>query len=69
MIPLNLDKIQLKKTAPVAADSLLSSDQFDVEEDIDDDDDDAEEQFGQVRNERRLFPDLTHARPCWSSKW
>lgn len=38
-----VDKIQLKKTAPVAADSLLSSDQFDVEEDIDDDDDDEDD--------------------------
>jgi len=37
------DKIQLKKTAPVAADSLLSSDQFDIEEDIDDNDDDEDD--------------------------
>jgi len=37
------DKIQLKKTAPIAADSLLSTDQFDVEEDIDDDDDDEDD--------------------------
>jgi amyloid beta A4 protein len=33
----------LKKTAPIAADSLLSTDQFDVEEDIDDDDDDEDD--------------------------
>lgn len=33
----------MKKIAPVAADSLLSSDQFDVEEDIDDDDDDEDD--------------------------
>lgn len=38
-----VDKIQLKKTAPIVADGLLSSDQFDVEEDIDDDDDDEDE--------------------------
>lgn len=43
MIPENLDKIQLKKTSPVAADSLLSSDQFDIEEDIDDSDDDEDD--------------------------
>lgn len=33
----------MKKTAPIVADGLLSSDQFDVEEDIDDDDDDEDE--------------------------
>jgi len=43
MIPENLDKIQLKKTSPVAPDSLLSSDQFDIEEDIDDNDDDEDD--------------------------
>lgn len=46
-----LDKIQLKKTAPVAADSLLSSDQFDVEEDIDDDDDDDDDEDDDVNDE------------------
>ncbi|XP_050423095.1 amyloid-beta-like protein isoform X2 [Adelges cooleyi] len=46
------DKIQLKKTAPIAAtDSLLSSDQFDVEEDIDDDDDDDDEDDDDVNDE------------------
>ncbi|VVC44088.1 Hypothetical protein CINCED_3A001411 [Cinara cedri] len=45
------DKIQLKKTVPVAADSLLSSDQFDVEEDIDDDDDDDEDEDDDVNDD------------------
>lgn len=41
----------MKKTVPVAAESLLSSDQFDVEEDIDDDDDDDEDEDDDVNDD------------------
>lgn len=51
LIFLFTDKIQLKKTTPVAADSLLSADQFDVEEDIDDDDDDDDDEDDDVNDE------------------